>query len=119
MSVRKMKHKKIGIKWKIFIYLLGFTAILLTLLWVFQTMYLDEFYKSIKTGEIESAFENIESILDDEDMSEAIEVIATSYDICILVTNMNGMELYSYEQNMECTIHKQRFDERRYYIAMA
>ncbi len=114
-----MKHEKIGMKWKIFIYLLGFTAVLLVLLWVFQTVYLDEFYKSIKTRDIESAFENVESVVDEEDMSEAVEVIAKSYDICILVTNMSGIELYSYEQNMQCTIHKKRFDELRFYIAMA
>lgn len=114
-----MKHEKIGIKWKIFLYLLGFTAILLVLLWVFQTVYLDEFYKNIKTGEIESAFENIESVINEEDMSEAIEIIASSYDICILVTDLNGMELYSYEQNMECTIHKKRPDQIRYYIIKA
>lgn len=114
-----MKHEKIGIKWKIFIYLLGFTAVLLALLWFFQTVYLDEFYKNIKTSEIESAFENIETAIDDEDMTEAIEVIASSYDICILVTNMSGNELYSYEQNMQCTIHKVRHENIRYYIAMA
>ncbi|MBQ2745275.1 MAG: HAMP domain-containing histidine kinase [Lachnospiraceae bacterium] len=114
-----MKHEKIGIKWKIFIYLLGFTAVLLVLLWIFQTVYLDEFYKNIKTSEIESAFENIESVIDEEDLTEAVELIATSYDICILVTNMSGIELYSYEQNMQCTIHKQRFDKIKYYIYMA
>lgn len=119
MDVSSLKHEKIGIKWKIFLYLLGFTAVLLVLLWVFQTVYLDEFYKSIKTGEIESAFENIESVIDEEDLTEAVEVIATSYDICILVTNMNGEELYSYEQNMQCTIHKQRIEELWFYIAMA
>ena len=114
-----MKHEKIGIKWKIFIYLLGFTTVLLALLWIFQTVYLEEFYKAIKTNELENAFENIESVIDEEDMSEAIEVIATSYDICILITNMSGNELYSYEQNVECTIHKQRLDMIKFYIAMA
>lgn len=114
-----MKHEKIGIKWKIFIYLLGFTAVLLALLWIFQTVYLEEFYKAIKTNELENAFENIESVINEEDMSDAIEVIATSYDICILITNMSGNELYSYEQNVECTIHKQRLDMIKFYIAMA
>jgi hypothetical protein len=52
-------------------------------------------------------------------MSEAIEIIASSYDICILVTDLNGMELYSYEQNMECAIHKKRPDQIRYYIIKA
>lgn len=114
-----MKHERIGIKWKIFIYLLGFTIVLLALLWIFQTIYLDEFYKSIKTSEIESAFENIENVIDEEDLTEAVEVIAKSYDICILVTNTSGNELYSYEQNMQCTIHKMRHDDIRRYIAMA
>ena len=38
---------KLSIKWKIFIYMLGFTAVLLGLLWLFQTVYLDEIYKNI------------------------------------------------------------------------
>ena len=40
-----MKHEKISIKWKIFFYLLVFTGILLTVLWLVQICYLDKFYK--------------------------------------------------------------------------
>ena len=43
-----MKHEKISIKWKIFFYLLVFTGILLTVLWLVQICYLDKFYKKIK-----------------------------------------------------------------------
>ena len=114
-----MKHKKIGIKWKIFIYLLGFTAVLLILLWVFQTVYLEDFYKRIKTNELENAFENIQSVIDDEDMESSIELIGSSYDICILVTDEYGNKLYSSEQNMQCSIHKLRPDELKNMIAFA
>ena len=31
-----MKNRKIGIRWKIFMYLLAFVAILLALLWLMQ-----------------------------------------------------------------------------------
>lgn len=107
-----MKHEKIGIKWKIFIYMLGFTAILLALLWFFQTVYLDTFYKKIKLSELEDAFDNIKSVVN-EDMTEAVELIGSSYDICILVTDVYGNELYSSEQNMQCDVHRLRFDERQ------
>lgn len=46
-----MKHEKISIKWKIFFYLLVFTGILLTVLWLVQICYLDKFYKKIKSQE--------------------------------------------------------------------
>ena len=71
---------KLSIKWKIFIYMLGFTTILLGLLWLFQTVYLEDFYKKIKTDELEDACESVIEVIDDEDDSEieiekAIEAI--------------------------------------------
>lgn len=114
-----MKHEKIGIKWKIFIYMLGFTGILLALLWFFQTVYLETFYKKIKTNELEDAFENIESIIDEDDISESIELIGSSYDICILVTDIYGNEWYNSEQNMQCDIHKLRKDDVKRMIILA
>lgn len=106
-----MKDKKLGIKWKIFIYMLTFIGVLLVLLWVFQTVYLDEFYKMIKTNEVENAFDNVETIINADDMTEGLELVATRYDICILVTDQYGNELYSSDQNSQCFIHKMRRDE--------
>ena len=106
-----MKHKRIGFKWKKFIYLLGFTAVLLILLWVLQTVYLEDFYKRIKINELDDAFENIQSVIDDDNLDNSIELIGSSYDICILVTDEYGNKVYSSEQNMQCNIHKLRPDE--------
>lgn len=114
-----MKHEKIGIKWKIFIYLLGFTAILLAILWFFQTVYLETFYKKIKINELENAFDNIESIIDEDDIGDAVELIGSSYDICIYITDIYGNELYTSEQNMQCSIHKLRTDDIKGMILLA
>ena len=42
------KHKNflhdLGMRWRIFIYLLGFAIIMIILLWLFQIVYLDQFY---------------------------------------------------------------------------
>lgn len=106
-----MKVRKIGIKWKIFIYMLGFIGVLLALLWIFQTMYLDEFYKMIKKNELENAFSNVETILGADDMTEGLELVASRYDICVVVVDQYGNEMYSSEQNTQCYVHKMRRDE--------
>lgn len=107
---------KLSIKWKIFIYMLGFTTILLGLLWLFQTVYLEDFYKKIKTDELEDACESVIEVIDDEDDSEieiekAIEAIGASYDICIRVINTYGTDIYTTEQNMQCNVHKLRREQ--------
>lgn len=101
-----MRHERISIKWKIFCYLLSFIAILLILLWLFQTVYLDVFYKSIKKKELRSAGENLISVINDSDLAEAVETISGNYDICILITNPEGEKLYSAEAAPGCSIHK-------------
>lgn len=102
---------KLSIKWKIFIYMLGFTAVLLGLLWLFQTVYLDEFYKKIKTNELEDACESVVAVLDDVNANEAIEAIGASYDVCVRVTDAYGNDIYESEQNMQCNVHKLRMDQ--------
>lgn len=81
-------------------------GILLLILWLFQTVYLDTFYKKIKTNELESALSHVETMSVDEDFSQAVETIAESYDVCILVTDFEGKTLFSADKNMNCAIHR-------------
>ena len=70
-----MKHEKISIKWKIFFYLLLFTACLLVLLWFFQIVYLDSFYKMITKNNARSVEQEAISILesDSEEKEEQLD----------------------------------------------
>lgn len=95
-----MKHEKISIKWKVFIYLLSFTGLLLILLWLFQTVYLDVFYKTVKRNDLDNAMEDVVSILqdeenDDDEIMDALDSISDSYDISIDVANKSGVSLYN------------------------
>lgn len=54
-STRKKQKKEPSIKRKIFVYLLLFCVLLLGILWLFQTVLLDSFYKTIKRGQVEKA----------------------------------------------------------------
>ncbi len=82
--------------------------ILLILLWLFQTVYLDVFYKNIKKKELKSARDNLISVINDSDLEDAVETISKNYDICILITDTEGNTLYSAETTASCSIHKLR-----------
>lgn len=87
-----MKHK-LSYKWHIFGYFLLFAAILLGILWVFQTVYLDTFYKNIKKSELRAALETVEGLLDDPDLTEQAAELMKEYDLVITVTDRDGQVL--------------------------
>lgn len=92
-----MRHEKISLKWKVFQYLLSFAAILLVLLWMFQTVYLDAFYTAIKKNELEQALNVLEENLNDEDLSATVNTISDDYEIYILISQADGTKLYDSE----------------------
>ena len=100
-----MKAKTISIKWKIFVYLIGFCAILLTFLWIFQTVYLSKFYKLIKKNEISSVIDKVEGMIGDEDIEDQLSDMARESESCIIVTNSEGDSLYSAEFHFNCVLH--------------
>lgn len=94
-----MKHEKISIKWKIFLYLLAFTGILLMVLWLIQICYLDTFYKMIKTREAEGLTSEVIAVLqsDTENIGEQIDVLAAQKNMTVLVADVEGNVVYSAE----------------------
>lgn len=119
-----MKHRegkireKISIKWKVFLYLLSFTVILLAILWIFQICYLDTFYKLIKNREAENALDQVVDILKSKN-SEAenqIDSLAAEGNLSVLVTDTAGEVIHSAEYIMNSqmsAIPKEEFE--RYY----
>lgn len=94
-----MRHEKISIKWKIFSYLLVFTAVLLVVLWLIQICYLDSFYKRIKSREAEQLTAETIGILqsDGEKKEEQIDELAAKYNMAVLVADREGTVIYSAE----------------------
>lgn len=94
-----MKHEKISIKWKIFLYLLAFTGILLIVLWLIQICYLDMFYKMIKTREAEALTSEIMAVLksDSENIGEQIDALAAQRNMTVFVSDVEGNAVYSAE----------------------
>lgn len=97
---------KVSIKWKLFGYLVVFVGFMLVLLWLFQTVFLESFYKAIKTQNIKSTAESIVRNIDNDDLDSLIENLSKRNDTCIRIVDENFANLYSYESVAECTIHK-------------
>lgn len=94
-----MKHEKISIKWKIFLFLSIFVVILLAVLWLLQICYLDTLYKFITTQNAERIREQaIELLLEDgEQVEEELDLLAAKNNLAVYVTNFRGEPLYSAE----------------------
>lgn len=92
-----MKHEKISIKWKIFFYLLVFTGILLTVLWLVQICYLDKFYKKIKSQEALELTSEVIAVLqsDSQNIEEQIDALAAQNNMIVFVTDTDGNTIYS------------------------
>lgn len=85
--------------------MLGFTAILIAMLWILQTIYLDKFYKYIKMKELNNAVAQVEKNIGQEQVISNLNSIAKTYDVCILIADSQGKTIYSAESNINCTIH--------------
>lgn len=108
-----MKREKISIKWKVFLYFLGFTVLLLGILWLFQIVYLDVFYKNIKRRELENAMVSLIQAADMENLEEAAGTIEDRYDIDITI--VDGKKAVIYAADTIFTDHQGNLNDDLYY----
>lgn len=110
----KRRFSEKPLQGRIFVYLLGFTALLLVLLWLFQTVYLNDFYTSIKVKQINGAAAVIEHNIDNEDVPSLITRVAQNQEMCIRVYNLTVAQegrvgegvIYDMDVLPDCLIHR-------------
>lgn len=93
-----------SLKWKLFKYISSFVLILLTLLFIFQTLLLQPFYEKIKTNEIINVGEDIANNLGSENLDKYISSKTHGNEMCIVVVNEN--EGYSSSDSDGCQLTK-------------
>lgn len=89
-------------RWKIFFYMCAFVGALLILLWLFQVVFLDEFYQGVKTKQIKSTVKDITEIIEDYGISDALDYmdeLTNNSDYCIRVTDLSGNKIYGNDSN--------------------
>lgn len=88
---RPRKGRGMGISGKLFLYLFGFTVIVMLLIWLFQICLLDVFYERAKYKELDRVADELAFFSDDEEsLKTAVYDYASRYGICVSVYKVNG-----------------------------
>ena len=86
--------------------LCGFGVLILVvgaLLWLFQIVLLEPFYRTVKTAEVKAAAEVVQRHLDSEDLDEQVEQLCLNTGISIVVTDEMGQMLSGWKASRkEC-----------------
>lgn len=97
--------ESLGIRTRIFLCFLLFTALLLLLLWLMQIVFLNEFYRMQKTSMLVSSSESIVRNIDNENLQDLSDRIAEEHTVCVLVTDDEMNVLVKAEAWQGCVVH--------------
>lgn len=86
-----LNRSKLSVRWKIFLYIASFALGMIVLLWLFQVVFLDDFYRTIKTQQIKDTTHDIVDNFNDESLDGFIKSMSENSDYCIRIINMNTM----------------------------
>ncbi len=87
------KNKKL--KSKIWIYLIIFSILILSFLWLFQVIFLDDYYKWSKTNDINKIADKVKNNYNKENYSEILDHITFEEDVCIEISSENNLKYSS------------------------
>lgn len=93
------------LKWQIFRYFAAFALVLIVILWLVQTVFLDDIYEGIKLSEMKNAAKRIALCVNSDSFTESAEEISAESGICLLVYSDSGKRLVSCEMRFDCLIH--------------
>lgn len=102
-----MKFQKNSLKVKIWFYLILFSVLILSFLWLFQIAFLDKYYEWYKTNTINEVSNKIEKKFTDENYENLLNSLSYEQDICIEVIKDNVPIYKSGEFNKGCFIGKE------------
>ena len=101
-----MKHSQMSIKWKIFGYFAAFVACILVLLWLFQTVFLESFYKMIKISSIKGMAQEICDNMYSDNLLTLLDKISQDDNMCIRIVDSRLEDIYSADIALDCVVHR-------------
>lgn len=77
---------RLKLKWKVFIFLLTFCGFLLFILWLFQTVFLNDMYKLIRRNELHKAMNLVEENINSPDFDDILFRLDVEKSIMVVAT---------------------------------
>jgi signal transduction histidine kinase len=78
---------RLKLKWRIFVFQLGFSLLLLLILWFFQTVLLTDMYKFIRKGELEQAVTLVGRNIDSSELQSILDDLVRNKEIVVMPTH--------------------------------
>lgn len=100
------KRNKLSIQWKIYCYLTGFVCMIILVLWLFQIVFLNDFYKAIKIADVKRSANSISDNITNSGLNDLVIRLSQEYQICIIVMDSSGSQYISVDVLPDCIIHK-------------
>ncbi len=91
------KLRRVGIKWNLFLSFVLFSVIMLVLLWLFQVVFLDDFYRAIKTRSLNSASDVIVKNIGSSSLDTLFTWIRQDEEISVRLVDTDGRDVYASE----------------------
>ena len=88
------------------LYLVLFVALVIAMLWLFQIVGLNDFYRYYKTKQVISAASAMVDNLDNSEVSVLADQLSAQNDVCILILDENGHVVISSKDTQFCLIHR-------------
>ena len=86
------KNPKLAVK--VFLFLLGFCALLLAMLWLSQTVFLERFYRRVRLMEVRRSANEIIQNIDNEELPELVRNFNQVFEVVIDIVDMNGRSFF-------------------------
>ena len=90
------KRKSFGVK--LWLWFLLFSAVIFLILWLLQTVFLQNFYNGMAIRNVEKAVDKMTARSSDSDFYEAIDEAAVKNSLLVFVTDESGNVLYSADE---------------------
>jgi signal transduction histidine kinase len=88
-----------------FIYITAFSAVMIFVIWLFQIVFLDAFYRQSKISELKSSAETISSDLGSASINDTLSTVVEQSNLCALITNLDTGDQLSVDRNPNCSLH--------------
>lgn len=106
-----MKQNKPSVRSILFFYLTIFTAIILIVLWLFQVVFLDSFYKMIRVQNVKKTSQIIENYINNDKAYNNLYNICRLNDVSAYIIDIDGNIIYSIDTTSKSLIHSFSFTQ--------
>ena len=112
-----MKYKTVAFRTKLLGYFMLFTAVIFTVLWLLQTVFLQRFYNGMIIQNTRACAERISSYCAGADMTNALDEIARDNSLLVYITDTDCNILYCADEYKKGNKGFEIFDEDLRHIA--